>query len=116
MRSLVLAGLVLTLVVSPVLGAIGEMHELTHATQLASHHAGHDALVEDAGIVDEGDGAAALHVVHSFVHCCGQTAAVGPAALAVLPAADLKTLLQRFELRPVATARLQDVFRPPIKA
>lgn len=116
---LMLVGLVLGQVFQPVLASMGELHELSHGLSEAHLHADepHDIGAELTAQAETEDRAAgALHVVHHFAHCCGQTAAVTMPALAVVTcfgaaAPPAISLTQRLASGPALAP-----FRPPIGA
>lgn len=113
-----MVSLLLALVVQPLLGAVGELHELTHVTGPAGHHAEHGALADELANANESENgdAATLHVIHHLVHCCGQTAAMTPMAPLLPTRPRLSTSRFAFRSQPVAMAHLTGVFRPPIAA
>ena len=83
-RMALLAMLALSLVLQPVLAAIGETHELSHAASMqADGHVvdqhDHDGQVSDSedpghpgAPTDPGDGDSPWHAALHFAHCCGQ--------------------------------------------
>jgi hypothetical protein len=112
----------LCLVVQPVLGALGELHEnAEHAGAAAALHQWHAQPHADAhGVVpphgtpaEEGG---ALHLLLHFAHCCGQSVGL---AVDTLVAAGMRIDAAR-PLPPTAIRRLgahlTSPFRPPINA
>lgn len=108
----------LCLAVQPVLGALGEMHELSaHATTANEHH---DHLTPHEDVTQTGDGAqeqeGGLHQLLHYTHCCGHTVALatGESATTILPLASNQVLPS---VSPQAAAsHLTNPFRPPIQA
>lgn len=119
------AGLMLVfamcLVVQPVLGALGEMHEAAaHAyTTLTSLHQDHLVPHGDETLgqgTPHDDGSSTLHLLLHFAHCCGQSMGFAVEAL-IAPAMriDAARLLPPVSVRDVG-AHLTSPFRPPISA
>ncbi len=113
LRWLMLVPLLLGIVVLPVLGSVGEIHELSHGLADHGSHAVDGDELSEAPAAEEGTAAKVLHLVHHLAHCCGQSAVAVPMLRLVLlsPQADLPQ--SALYERPV-TAPLAVPFRPPI--
>ncbi|MGG6462509.1 hypothetical protein [Solilutibacter silvestris] len=120
LRLIALAVLALSMALRPVASSLGELHEIAHAPAGQHVEIGDVPMtVASADIVQpgqEGDGAAPLHALLHFAHCCGQAAAT-PAEFhlhafnpppVTRPAWHLQTIL--------ASSRWPTPFRPPIAA
>lgn len=107
-RWLMLAALVLSVILQPVLGSVSELHELTHGVASA-----HDN--SKTGAPDEGKAAGALHVMHHFAHCCGHVVPTSAAPLA-LPRISHSDVTDLTDSRQVPSGRWPAPFRPPIAA
>jgi len=111
--------LALCLVVQPVLGAIGELHEADAHAATAAMHLDPDTLHPDlatAGASGHDDGDMRHQLLH-FAHCCGQSASHAHP--------DMRTLLLAIEVAATSTRDLRPPardphlgvpFRPPIQA
>lgn len=106
------------LVVQPVLAAAGEAHELAHAPSGLHQHGPHadDVDAELAANGEQEDGAATLHVLLHFAHCCGAPAATLPALLKPVSAIPAPGRLAIAKSSMPAQARLETPFKPPILA
>jgi hypothetical protein len=109
--------LALSILLRPVLAAVGEIHELAHD---ASGH--HSTLVVNGGPIGAGTSLAeteemgALDALMHFAHCCGQVSALDSAiSLAAFHPAPFARVHEACAAR-VTHARWQTPFRPPIAA
>ena len=106
------AGLVLGLLVQPVIGAMGELHEVMstgHAEAAASISVGGVSDVADAP--DQPD---ALQLVHHIAHCCGHIAAMATGEIAVPKMIPARSIPRLDAAQPATAARWPAPFRPPI--
>lgn len=115
LRVLVLGLVALGFVLQPVLAAAGEMHALAHDP--AGTHA-HDLHAEAGDPAPSGgepseDGAATLHLLLHFAHCCGATAALLPMP-APVPAVAAPGRLAVAKAPALPAMRLSSPFKPPI--
>lgn len=119
LRWLTCLSLVLALIVQPTLAAVGELHELGHGLEeahLATAECG-SVSAEIAAHQENGDHAAgALHVVHHFAHCCGQTAAPALGSLLDFNAPPPTRLAADWLITRPTSAPVLAPFRPPIAA
>lgn len=117
LRWLTCLSLMLALIVQPTLAAVGELHELSHGLEEAHLATGaHGTITAEIAAHQEGGdrAAGALHVVHHFAHCCGQTAAPVLGALPDFNALPPVRLPVDRLATPPAAAPLLPPFRPPI--
>jgi len=124
LRIFVLGVLALGMALTPVLGSLGELHELAHdpsgshvpATH-GDHHApaadSHDVAAADTG-AEDGQGTDPLHALLHFAHCCGQQSLTGSTLIPLLaqPASSSALLMPDAQLMPKSAALAP--FRPPI--
>ena len=104
------------LVTQPVLGALGEVHELMEHTDSGGGHTDHNLPHEPAPTTpaDERDAGGPMHVLLHHVHCCGNTVGLTSVGLP-LPSYHWPTGHPGDTMaRPVASSHAATPFRPPI--
>lgn len=106
-RWLILVGLALGLILQPVLGSVGELHELTHGA--ASAHGAIEADMPDS----DGDGAGALHQLHHLAHCCGHAVMAPQTDLALVEVCHQEPR-NLVDTSVVSSGNWLAPFRPPI--
>lgn len=106
--------LLLALVVQPALAAMGEIHELSHVGDTASHAAFDTAYAPAPQ--DSAEGGDALHFLVHFSHCCSPVSAMVPFTPVPLPAINSSTSPALGLLALPLGSALEDVLRPPIQA
>lgn len=118
LRVFVLGLFALALVLQPVLAAAGELHELAHDPTGGHQHALHaDDVAKELKAADEpGDGAATLHTLLHFSHCCSACTAVLPAVKAIALKPMRRDPLAISRARVPTQVRLPAPFKPPIFA
>lgn len=106
------AGLVLGLLVQPVIGAMGELHEVMSAEHAeVSTYDSARGLFSVAAAPDEPD---ALQLVHHIAHCCGHIAAMATAEIAVPQMIPAQAVPRLDIAQPPTAGRWPAPFRPPI--
>lgn len=110
--------LLLALVVQPALAAMGEIHELSHVGDTASHAAFDTAHAPAPAPApeDSAEGGDALHFLVHFSHCCSPVSAMVPFTPVPLPAINSSTSPALGLLALPLRSALEDVLRPPIQA
>lgn len=119
-RTLWVGLLTLALMVQPMIAAIGEVHELGHATvslgAVAAHADDHSGAQHADQAPDEPESNDAMHVLLHFAHCCSQTpTTLGSAQVQLLAVAGSDAPLVAATPLPLK-ASANDVLRPPITA
>lgn len=106
------AGLVLGLLVQPVIGAMGELHEVMSAehAEVPTYDSAR-GLFSVAAAPDEPD---ALQLVHHIAHCCGHIAAMATAEIAVPQMIPAQAVPRLDIAQPPTAGRWPAPFRPPI--
>lgn len=111
-RWLMTAGLVLGLLVQPVIGAMGELHEVMSAEHAeVSTYDSARGLFGVAAAPDEPD---ALQLVHHIAHCCGHIAAMATGEIAVLKVTPARSVPRLDVAQPATAGQWPAPFRPPI--
>ena len=120
------AMLLLSLVLQPVLAAIGETHELTHAAAMqADGHVGGHKAAPALGQADQAqadrdrapageEGASFWHAALSFAHCCGQLPGEPAAAGVSIAPAYAGPFVPALAPALVLAVRIFEPQRPPI--
>ncbi|KAF1684969.1 hypothetical protein B1992_13700 [Pseudoxanthomonas broegbernensis] len=111
--------LVLGLLARPVLGSVGEVHELAHEDAAAHAHASAvDGPSHGAGHADDGERGTAglLHALLHFAHCCGQVPALPSAAPTPALAWTAAVAPRPLDHGGLPSAPVLTPFRPPISA
>ena len=119
-RTLWVGLLALALMVQPLVAAIGEVHELSHAAgslgAVAAHADDHSGVQHADQAPDEPESNDAMHVLLHFAHCCSQTpTTLGAAQVQFLAIAGSDAPLVAASPLPLQ-ASTNDVLRPPIAA
>jgi len=119
-RSLWVGLLAFALMVQPLVAAIGEVHELGHATgslsAVAAHSDDHSGAQHADQAPNEPESNDAMHVLLHFAHCCSQTpTTLGSAQVQLLAVAGSDAPLVAATPLPLK-ASANDVLRPPITA
>lgn len=112
--------LALALMVQPLVAAIGEVHELSHAagslSAVAAHADDHSGAHHADQAPNEPESNDAMHVLLHFAHCCSQTpTTLGAAQVQLLAIAGSDAPLVAASPLPLQ-ASTNDVLRPPIAA
>ena len=112
--------LALALIVQPTIAAIGEVHELSHASGslgAVAAHGDHYADVQHAeDAPDAPENNDAMHVLLHFAHCCSHTpTTLGSVQMLVATVAGSDAPLAATAQLPLQ-ASTNDVLRPPITA
>ena len=119
-RTLWVGLLALALMVQPLVAAIGEVHELSHAagslSAVASHADDHSSAQHADQAPNEPESNDAMHVLLHFAHCCSQTpTTLGAAQVQFLAIVGSDAPLVAAAPLPLQ-ASTNDVLRPPIAA
>lgn len=109
LRLSALVVLVLAMLATPVLAAVGDLHEVGHSEVVDAASQGVDDH-DDAGGHEEGD---LLHALMHAAHCCSHIAAVFE-GVSLADVADLMPEAQLPDLVAPTQAPRTSVFRPPI--
>lgn len=124
LRVFVLGLLALGMALMPVLGSLGELHELAHdpsgshvrATH-GDHHApaadSHDGAGADTG-TEDGQGSDPFHALLHFAHCCGQQSLTGSTLMPLLAQPGSSPALLMPDAQVVPRSAALAPFRPPI--
>ena len=112
--------LALALLVQPMVAAIGEVHELSHAagslSAVAAHSDDHSGAQHADQAPNEPESNDAMHVLLHFAHCCSQTpTTLGSAQVQLLAVAGSDAPLVAATPLPLKPSA-NDVLRPPITA
>lgn len=116
LRAVALALFALTLVLQPVMAAVGEMHELAHdPSGTHSHvlHAPDAGTAAEAADRDDHEATDMVHLMLHFAHCCAATAAVLPTPTPSI-GMPLRERLAAAKAAFPAQMRLTSPFKPPI--
>lgn len=119
-RTLWVGLLAVALMVQPLVAAIGEVHELSHAAgslgAVAAHADDHSGVQHADQAPDEPESNDAMHVLLHFAHCCSQTpTTLGAAQVQLLAIAGSDAPLVAAAPLALQTST-NDVLRPPIAA
>ena len=124
LRVFVLGLLALGMAMMPVLGSLGELHELAHdpsgshgvATHGEHHASAADSHGSDQADADgaEGQGSDPLHALLHFAHCCGQQSLTASALMPSLVQPASSTALRIPVAQDIPRAPTLAPFRPPI--
>ena len=107
------------LVAQPVLGAMGEVHELTAHADTAGGHTGHHAphaSVAAAPADDTRDAGAPMHELLHYAHCCGHAPGLAATGVSLPTFQWIRSAPDDHEAQAVASSRAATPFRPPISA
>jgi len=119
LRTSVLLVLALGLMVQPVLGALGEVHEFTAHTDSAHGHTDHNLPHEHAVAAqadDERDVGGPMHQLLHYAHCCGHSAGLASAELPLPSFHWVATPPGDSQASSVVPSHATTPFRPPISA
>lgn len=112
LRIAALLALAACLLMQPVLGAAGQVHDVfEHIDDTARHHETPEAHGGEQDITDD-----PIHVLLHFAHCCAPTTAVFPMGVAGVPAIDAGRILSPRADAGHPQAHPGHPFRPPISA